>query len=69
MDSKKLFHVLVVGGAILGGASGCGDELKPATVLPQDTADAGTTPRNDGGTGNDGGTEDDDGTGGGVEGW
>jgi hypothetical protein len=62
MDSKKLFHVLVVGGALLGGASGCGDELEPAKEKPQNTADAGTTSQNDGGTG-------DDNPGGGVVGW
>ena len=67
MDSKKLFHVLVVGGALLGGASGCGDAVKSK---PESSSDAGTTPQqSDGGTGgiSDGGTGDD--TGGGVQGW
>jgi hypothetical protein len=59
MDSKKLFHVLVVGGALLGGVSGCGGDAKGK---PDDKADAGTTSQNDGGTG---GEE----PGGGVEGW
>ena len=66
MDSKKLFHVLVMGGALLGGASGCGNEVK---ATPGSSSDAGTTQQGDGGTGDnsDGGGGDD--TGGGVQGW
>ncbi|MFY0566245.1 hypothetical protein ACN28E_20750 [Archangium lansingense] len=59
MDSKKLFHVLVLGGALLGGVSGCVDEAK---AKPNDKADAGTTPQTDGGTGGEK-------PGGGVQGW
>lgn len=65
MDCRKLFNVLVVGGALAGGVSGCGDDSRtqrPATQLPG--ADAGTR---DAGTSTDAGTTDD--PGGGVEGW
>jgi hypothetical protein len=65
MDYRKLFNVLVVGGALAGGVSGCGDDArtqKPATQLPgTDTGKA------DAGTSTDAGTTDD--PGGGVEGW
>jgi hypothetical protein len=64
MDYRKLFHVLVVGGALAGAASGCGDDTKKDPPSAQNTGDAGTT---DGGTSTDGGTDPD--PGGGVEGW
>lgn len=58
MDYKKLFQVLVVGGAVVGGATACGDKPAEAAERP---ADAGT-----GGSKADAGTA---GGGGGVQGW
>ena len=60
MDYRKLFHVLVVGGALVGAASGCGDDKKQEPSA-QNTGDGGTA---DGGT-SDPGTN----PGGGVQGW
>jgi hypothetical protein len=57
MDYRKLFQVLVVGGAVVGGATGCGDKAE-AAPKPANTNDAGTT--SDAGSGQ---------TGGGVQGW
>jgi hypothetical protein len=62
MDYRKLFHVLVVGGALVGGASGCGDDTKKDTSSAQNQGDGGTP---DGGTSTDPGTD----PGGGVQGW
>lgn len=56
MDIKKLFHVLVMGGAILGAVSSCGGD-KSTSTGPQSNP-AGSTP--------DGGR---DGGGGGTQGW
>ncbi|MFP2927061.1 hypothetical protein ACLESO_18035 [Pyxidicoccus sp. 3LG] len=62
MDYRKLFQVLVVGGAMVGGAAGCGDDETSAQVT-----DAGTN-AGDSGTQGDGGTKVPD-AGGGVPGW
>lgn len=59
MDVKKLFHVLVMGGAILGAVSSCGGD-KSTSSGPQSNP-AGSTGSPDGGT--------DGGGGGGPRGW
>jgi hypothetical protein len=61
MDYRKLFQVLVVGGAVVGGGTGCNGNQADAAEKkgnPQGSADAGT--------GTDAGSG---GTGGGVQGW
>ncbi|MCI0569403.1 MAG: hypothetical protein L0Y66_01495 [Myxococcaceae bacterium] len=61
MDAKKLFHVLVVGGALLGVAAvGCGGGSSPEDNNPG----GGQGLSGDGGTHADGGD-----VGGGTEGW
>lgn len=60
MDYRKLFQVLVVGGAVVGGATGCGDKAE-AAPKPANTNDAGTA-----GSASDAGSGQ---TGGGVQGW
>jgi hypothetical protein len=68
MDYRKLFHVLVVGGAIVGGTA-CGKEPAPAKTLP-DTAGSGANDASTGNTGQqkDAGSDTEPG-GGGVQGW
>ena len=67
MDFRTLFQVLVIGGAMSGGATACGDEASPARVQdpnPESTSgDAGTQSH----TGADAGSEEPGG--GGVQGW
>jgi hypothetical protein len=67
-DYRKLFHVLVMGGALVGGVSGCGEASKQDTSPPaQNTGSAGTQ---DGGTSDAGtSTTPDPDPGGGVQGW
>ncbi len=61
MDIKKLFHVLVMGGAILGGASGCGGGDKNPNASGNPSTTGPGTGTSDGGS--------DDGGGGGTHGW
>ncbi|QSQ26831.1 hypothetical protein JY651_18780 [Pyxidicoccus parkwayensis] len=63
MDFRKLFHVLVIGGAMSGGATACGDEAPPAKVQDQTSGDAGTQSH----AGADAGSDEPGG--GGVQGW
>lgn len=62
MDYRKLFQVLVVGGAVVGGTAGCSGKQAEAAERPgnntQGTPDAGAPA--DAGSGA---------TGGGVQGW
>jgi hypothetical protein len=70
---KKLFRLLVLGGAMVGSASGCAGPAQgqAATDKKGDDRDGGSPA--DGGTasaqGADGGAAADAGTGGGVQGW
>jgi hypothetical protein len=58
MDYRKLFQVLVVGGAVVGGTTGCSGKPADAAPKPASANDAGTAA--DAGSGA---------TGGGVQGW
>lgn len=58
MDYRKLFQVLVVGGAMVGGATGCDKTAEAA----EKSKDAGATGAADAGSAQQGG-------GGGVQGW
>lgn len=71
MDYQKLFQVLVVGGALVGGATACSQGGQATEPRPGDTGGTGGSGAADAGTA--GGGQRDAGTpaagGGGVKGW
>jgi hypothetical protein len=66
MDYRKLFQVLVMGGALVGGATGCNQGSRPAEDRSRETEGTGGSGSTDAGTQDAGASQA---GGGGVKGW
>ncbi|WP_164018916.1 hypothetical protein [Pyxidicoccus trucidator] len=66
MDYRKLFQVLVMGGALVGGATGCDQGKRTAEDRSRETEGTGGSGSPDAGAPDAGGTQA---GGGGVKGW